>query len=224
MRKVFRYLLKVLGFLGLLILLYALAALVGSLIPVNRHQDKAEGDIEIFLRTNGVHTSYIFPAENEVFDWNEIIDPNHTLSKRTTFSFISFGWGDLEFYEKTPQWSDLTFPVAFRALFLSSPSALHVELHDLVILNERVVSVKISEKQYERLVDHVLGSFQMDPRKNLEPVRGLHYNQADVFYLSNKSFSIFHTCNTWVNAGLKKAEMKACLWTPVDKGVFYQYR
>ena len=47
----------------LAMLLYFVAALIGSVIPVNTDRVPG-GDITIFLRTNGVHTDFIFPVEN----------------------------------------------------------------------------------------------------------------------------------------------------------------
>ena len=32
--------------------------------------------------------------------------------------FVSFGWGDKNFYANTPTWKDVTFSVGFKALFL----------------------------------------------------------------------------------------------------------
>lgn len=213
------------GILSLLIvmLLYFIAALLGSVIPVNVEQPE-NGEITIYLRTNGVHTDLVFPLKNEVMNWEEIADPQHTLSKRTDFSYISFGWGDLEFYEKTPEWSDLTFPVAFQAVFLPKPSALHVEFMESRRSRYPMVPVEITSSQYRVLSQYVAESFETNTVGRVQPVKDLHYNQNDVFYQAKRSLNFFYTCNTWVNNGLKKANMKACLWTPFDEGIFYHYR
>ncbi|MFO7721348.1 MAG: DUF2459 domain-containing protein, partial [Gillisia sp.] len=31
------------------------------------------------------------------------------------------------------------------------------------------------------------------------------------------------TCNTWVNEALKHSGLKACLWTPIEEGIFLRY-
>lgn len=222
MEKVVRVLLNWLIFLSSLLLLYMVSALVGSAIPVNWDQSET-GDVEIFIRTNGVHTSFVFPAENHIVNWKDLVPPEYTLSKRSNFNYISFGWGDLEFYRKTPNWEDLTLPVAFRALFRETPSAVHVEYHNAMRMSEPLFPVQITGEQYRKLISFIMGSFKKDFERNLQPIEGLHYNQQDVFYLSNKNFSLFKTCNTWVNNGLKRADMKACLWTPFDEGILFQY-
>ncbi|HXU27639.1 MAG TPA: DUF2459 domain-containing protein, partial [Bacteroidia bacterium] len=46
----------------------------------------------------------------------------------------------------------------------------------------------------------------------------------DSFYEAVGVYGLFYTCNTWANNGLKYCGQKACLWTPFEKGIFYQYR
>lgn len=220
---------KVLRFLGkgllsflLVMLLYFVAALIGSAIPVNTDQPEY-GDITIYLRTNGVHTDYVFPVKTEVIDWTEVVDPETILSTKENFRFISFGWGDLEFYKNTPEWADLEFPVAFQAVFLESPSALHVQYQENIRLHQPAVPVEVTKEQYERLVTHVLNTFKRDVSRNVRPVENLHYNQHDAFFHAWGSLHFFYTCNTWVNEGLKKSGLRACLWTPFDDGIFFQY-
>lgn len=223
MKTAFKFIIKTLAGLILLLLLYLLAAVVGSIIPVNKDFEPTEGEVEIFFRTNGVHTSLILPLENRIIDWKEIVDFEHTLSNRKDFRYISFGWGDLGFYKNTPNWSDLTVPTAFRALFLKSPSALNVEFYRKISEDDDTFAIQISNEQYHALTAYIQDSFKYDPNGNARPVPDLHYNEKDVFYHAQRHLTLFYTCNTWSNNALKKAEIRACLWTPFDKAIFYQY-
>jgi uncharacterized protein (TIGR02117 family) len=207
----------------ILMLLYFVSAVTGSAISVNKDQPQG-GNITIYLRTNGVHTDYIFPVKNEIMHWQELVSPQYTLSKRANYNYISFGWGDLEFYQNTPEWSDLSFPTAMQAVFLPSPSAMHVEFESAPRFTQPVISVDISEAQYRDLVRYVAQSFELDASGNVIPVANLHYNQNDAFFRAKRSLNAFYTCNTWINNGLKNASLRACLWTPFDDGIFYQYR
>lgn len=221
--KVLEFLAKALLSFLLVMLLYFVAAVAGSVIPVNTSQPK-DGNVTIYLRTNGVHTDFIFPVRNKIMDWEELIPSGTILSKTATFQYISFGWGDLKFYKETEEWSDLRFPVAFQAVFLKKPSALHVTFEPAIRMTKPVVAVNITEKQYKKLVEYVHATFKTDNAGNPNPVEGLHYNQHDAFFHANGSLHFFYTCNTWVNDGLKHADLRACLWTPLDEGIFYQYR
>ncbi|GAB2774191.1 TIGR02117 family protein [Salinimicrobium soli] len=222
MIRVVRFILKGILSLLLVMLLYFVAALFGSIIPVNTSQPEG-GEITIYLRTNGTHTDLVFPVRNAQRDWSRIIDPELSLSKRTDFRYISFGWGDLEFYRKTPEWNDLRFPVAFQAVFLRHPSALHVEYLGPLQVEQPYLPIQITIEQYNELSQYVLDSFKRNASGKLQPVPNLHYNRNDIFYLAEGSLNFFYTCNTWVNSGLKKAGLRACLWTPFDDGIFYQY-
>jgi hypothetical protein len=71
-------------------------------------------DREIYITTNGVHLDIVLPVEN--------VEPEF-LSRLEILpgtKYVSFGWGDKEFYINTPQWKDLTLKTAFKALFLKS--------------------------------------------------------------------------------------------------------
>lgn len=213
------------GLLALLTItiLYLAVAIACSAIPVNRTQPEG-GDITIYLRSNGIHTDFIFPIENEVIAWENLTKSEHTLSNRSDFKYVSFGWGDLEFYQQTPEWSDLRFPVAFQAVFLRKPSALHVEFLPALNFEHPILPVEVTREQYSKLTNFVKDSFQKDLSGDVIPVKDLHYNPNDAFYLANRSLNLFYTCNTWVNEGLKKSGLRACLWTPFDEGILYQNR
>lgn len=223
-------LLRILRFLGkgliallTVLLLYFVIALIGSVIPVNTDQAESH-EVTIYLRSNGVHTDFIFPIKNRAMDWSKIVDPRLTLSGREDFRFISIGWGDLEFYRETEEWQDLEFPVALRAVFMPKPAALHVEFQDVLRFHQPLVPVNISNEQYKALVDYVLGTFKKNYSGELQLLKEMHYNRNDLFFRARGSLNLFYTCNTWVNNGLKAAEMKACLWTPFDEGILNQYR
>ena len=224
------YLVRILIFLrnGLLAvlsltILYLVIAIICSAIPVNSTQTET-GEITIYLRSNGMHTDFVFPVKNEVKNWQQLSKPEHTLSKRADFKYVSFGWGDLEFYQQTPEWSDLRFPVAFQAVFLRKQSAMHVEFLDGLYYQRSIIPLQITRNQYSELANFISQSFQRDPSGNVTPVKDLHYGPNDAFYPAKRSLNLFYTCNTWVNEGLKKAGLPSCLWTPFDEGIFYQNR
>ncbi|NJW51703.1 TIGR02117 family protein [Salinimicrobium oceani] len=221
--RIIRFFAKGLLAFLLLMLLYFVGAIIGSVIPVNLAQPE-NGEISIYLRSNGAHTDFIFPIENEVVNWNKLISAEHILSKRGNFNYISFGWGDLEFYQKTPEWDDVAFPTAMQAVFLPTPSAMHVEFESGIRMHQPTIPINITRQQYLKLSEYVYQSFEKNPAGDIKPVKALHYNKNDAFFHANRALNLFYTCNTWVNNGLKYADMKACLWTPFDTGIFYQYQ
>lgn len=203
----------------LVLLLYFTAALAGSLIPVNT-EGAENGEIKMYLRTDGAKMSFVLPLQNEVVDWSRILTSENTLSKREDFSYVSFSWDDLQAFENPSEGGN--FPVAFRAVFQPGPSAVHVQFLQRLRFDKPMVPVKLSRLQYKKLSEYILNSFKLRDHMLPRPLE-LKYNEDDIFYPARRSVHFFYNANTWVNNGLKKADLPACLWTPFDEGIFNQY-
>lgn len=140
--------------------------------------------------------------------------------------YASVGWGDRGFYLQTPNWSDLRFSVAFKAMFHLGSSAMHVNFLKSVHPSPTCVQIRLSQLQYLSLVGYIERSFRKDANGNSVVIPSVNdgYGPDDAFYESPYTYDLFHTCNTWANNALKAAGKKACLWTATDKGIFFQYR
>jgi hypothetical protein len=70
------------------------------------------------------------------------------------------------------------------------------------------------------LLKYLSNSFKKDDGKIQKiDIDGYAYN--DSFYDANGSFSIFKTCNIWVNKALKEANIETSVWSPFDIGILY---
>lgn len=205
-------------------LIYMALVLVGAAIPVNSNASTHNPDLKIYLVSNGMHTDIVVPAHNAIMDWSSIVRAEHTLSNNHKYKYLSFGWGDLGFYANTPRWEDLTLDTGFRALFLKTPSAVHVTFLEVIEEGEDTRTLYLNNAQYMKLTQYIKNTFAYDAETTKsQPVTGLHYTQNDAFYKARGSLHLFNTCNTWVNNGLKEAGLKAALWTPFVEGIFYHY-
>lgn len=224
MAKPIRKLLKIiipllLGFFGLL-MIYMIVALIGMWVPVNANNKQPEVGVEIFVSTNSLHADLIVPLEHPIIDWSDHINLEAFTDPRNP-TYISFGWGDKNFYLYTPTMADLTIGTLFKALFVPSESAMHVSLYSHEpLMDEYTSAIILYEPDYQVLVKHILGSFE---KKGEQFVlyEGMGYNDHDNFYAAKGKYSLLWTCNNWTNQGLKKAGVKNSLWTPFDWGVFY---
>jgi uncharacterized protein (TIGR02117 family) len=227
LKKIFKKVSYVLLTIISLLLIYVLAAWLLPYIPVNKNaQREGPEEISIYIKTNGVHTDIVAPMHSPLIDWNTIVPFENTDSKDTTFQYASFGWGDKGFYLETPNWSDLKFSVAFKAMFHLGASAMHVTFYKDMPLTEKCKEIKISKQEYEQLIIYIKKSFQYDANdKTIQIITNNDgYGADDAFYEAAGVYDLFHTCNTWANNALKAANQKACLWTALDKGIFYQYK
>lgn len=207
--------------LGLTVL-YGLFALVLSLIPVNAGAPQATEGIEIYITSNGVHTDFNVPVVSAAIDWRRHFSVQDYAGADASFQRIAFGWGDKGFYLRTPSWSDLTFATAVNALFLPSPTAMHVSYYRRSPLpDENSRKLYLSPEQYQQLIDYILKDFEKTANGEIMLIPDAGYGPYDNFYEAEGSYSLFYTSNNWVNEGLKEIGVKTALWSPFDKGIFY---
>ncbi|MCU0438273.1 MAG: TIGR02117 family protein [Raineya sp.] len=211
-------------FLVTLLGTYALSAYTLSRMGVEAEPNTSE-DVSIYILTNGVHTDIVLPIKTAYIDWSKEIKFENTRSKDTTFQYVALGWGDKGFYLETPTWADLKFSTAFKAAFGLSKTAIHATFYQELKENKNCVKIKISAQQYQNLISYIKKSFKSDAEGHfLHIITNANYGKSDAFYEATGSYSLFHTCNTWTNNALKASGQKACVWTPFDTGIFYQYQ
>lgn len=210
-----------LGFV-LLLVLYIATALVLSMIPAS---EKPGEGVTVYLLSNGVHTDIVVPVENSLFNWKTLVDPANTRGKQADLPWLAMGWGHRGFYLETPTWADLTVGTACNAAFGLGESVLHATFYKDLKESDLCYKLHLSNKQYQQLVDFVQQSFYRNNQGSTVPI-ATHalYGDNDVFYEAIGKYSLFHTCNTWTNNALKACEKKACVWTPLEWGIFYHYR
>jgi uncharacterized protein (TIGR02117 family) len=212
-------LLSIIAFL----LVYLFAAYTLSRISLAAENDTRK-DIPIYIRTNGVHTDIVVPVHHELFDWSKEIKVTHTQASDTNFSHLALGWGDKGFYLETPTWADLKVSTALKAATGLSNTAIHATYLEKVKEDLSCKRIEISRKQYQRLIMFITSSFQKDKEGHFMHIKtNANYGKTDAFYEANGSYSLFHTCNTWANNGLKACGQKCCFWTPFDTGIFLNY-
>jgi uncharacterized protein (TIGR02117 family) len=221
--KLLHWPLKIIGVFFLLVATYFIFAFTLSAIPVNSgFKEEEKKSVTIYIFTNGVHTDLVFPFQNEQMDWSKYVSSSQTTSRKTT-EFAAFGWGDKGFYLQTKTWDDLKLKTAFNALFYLSSTAMHVSFYNKLQENESCKKIHISKDSYQKLTEYVIQSFKLDSTGNSQLIKDAHYWDNDIFYEANGTYSLFFTCNTWANEGLKDSDLKACVWTPFDYGMFRQY-
>jgi uncharacterized protein (TIGR02117 family) len=195
-----------------------------SSISVSGEETK-NPNIAIYIITNGDHTDIVVPVKNRQMDWSEKIAFSNTTSKDTSYYYLAIGWGDKEFYLDTPTWSQLKFPVAFKACFGLNTTAMHTTFYHTMTESDQCRKILINEDQYQRLIDFITDKFQQDSHGNFINIKtDAVYGDSDAFYEAKGRYSLFYTCNTWANDALKSAGQKACLWTAFNVGIFSQYK
>ena len=73
--------------------LYLLAALIGSLVPVNSGWREPTEGTAIYLADNGIHADIVMPVKADGLDWSRVVRPGDFAAVDPNASFIAFGAG-----------------------------------------------------------------------------------------------------------------------------------
>ncbi|WP_341216331.1 DUF2459 domain-containing protein [uncultured Wocania sp.] len=204
----------ILGVLAIPVI-YLLISLVLTSITVNESEASLNAEKTIYLSTNGVHLDIVIPV-------SDVDDALKKGLKMKGEKYLSFGWGDENFYLNTPTWNDLTFKTAFSAMFLKGNSLIHLTRY--LGKNPKWTVVSLNEKQLSKLNMYILNAFEFDKDRNKIILENKGYAFNDDFYKAKGSYSIIKTCNSWVNSALKTSDLKSCYWTPFDFGIINKYK
>lgn len=216
----------ILGSFLSLVFMYMTVSVILSMIPILSNLDSSYSApyTEIYIVSNGVHTDIVMPISNAIIDWKVIFD--HEGDSFLSEDYISVGWGNKDFFLNTPNWSDLTFKLLLTSTFGFGNSVLHISYINRSLQQDgSCVKIILSERQYKNLTHYILNTLKYNDKNTpilLSPVVG--YTINDYFYEAKGNYSLFYTCNTWVNDALKVTGQKAALWTPFAKGIFFHYQ
>lgn len=205
--------------------IYGIIAFFASRVTVEGRNDKGE-KIQIYLMQSGVHTDFLVPVKNNEIDWTKFFPRENTKLNDTNTRYLAIGWGDKNFYMNTPEWSDLTFKTAVFCMTGLGKSAIHSTYYYDVPKDKPTVQLTLSKKQYENLIRYVQNTLVLTKTQQsfcITPTNKKVVSDNDAYYEAHMRYHLFHTCNTWINNGLKASQKKACLWTPTSGGIFYQY-
>lgn len=210
--KLAKTLLIMLVLIVVLFLNYLLFAWFLSWLTTTPAAKSCQGEQDhFFVSSNGVHVDIVLPVT--------ALDPEflEQLSLQEGTTYVGMGWGDEGFYLKTASWAELDWRVAAAAIFLPSPTLMHVTHYRRASTSWKRVWVCCEQK--EALLSYIKGSFKRSATGGLRYLPDRGYRDNDFFYKANGYYTGLYTCNIWANQALKKAQVKTAIWSPFDKGI-----
>lgn len=201
--------------------LYLVAALAGSLVPVNSHWAEPAAGTTIYLADNGVHVDIVMPIEAERLDWARIVPPGDFAAVDPNAGWIAFGAGEKRVYLDTPTWWDIT-PRTLSSALSGGDRVLHVEYVPSPAYTVR--QIRLRPEEYRRLWAAIRADFALDRRGRTQRIDHPGYGPADAFYRATGKASAFRTCNSWVAGRLRLAGVETSLWPPFAQGLVWRYR
>ncbi len=224
LKKVLKTGLKIIFYFIAFAFFYLLIAFLLSSIPV-AGEANTKDDIDIYILTNGIHVDIVVPSITDKYNWFEEIEHLTSEVEIPMYKYLAIGWGDKGFYINTPTWSDLKASTAIKACLGLNGSAIHATYYKRMQESETCKKISISEDQYDRLVNYIRNSLEKNSDgKFIEIKSNSFQGNIDAFYEAKGRYSIFNTCNSWANRGLKVSGQRACLWTAFQNGIFSKYK
>lgn len=198
-------------------LAYLLAALIGSLVPVNRAWNEPDEGVTIYIADNGIHADLILPARAEGLDWAPLIPKRDFAAPDPAARWVAFGAGEERVYLDTPEWRDITPRTIWSAL-AGGKRVMHVEWVSDPGYAAR--EVRLRPEEYRRLWQAILSDFGGRPDLIDHP----GYGPRDAFYRATGKASALRTCNNWAAGRLRLAGVETSLWPPFVQGLTWRYR
>ena len=189
--KIAKRVIKWIVYFLLIPVLYVIISLILSSISIDRKVKNQVSEKSIYLSTNGIHLNVVIPKDN--MDSLLLLGLKREQSDR----YLSFGWGDENFYLNTPTWGDLTFGNAFKAVFLKSSTLLHVTRYNSK--HPDWIEIKITENELKKLNTYLQSTFKTKENGMKIILENQGYTAVDDFYKAKGSYSCFKTCNRkWI--------------------------
>jgi len=201
--------------------LYLVAALMGSLVPVNGGWTEPAEGITVYLADNGIHSDIVMPVKALGLDWTPYAPKGDFASMPADSSWIAFGSGEQRVYLETPTWWDITPRTIWSAL-AGGKRVMHVEY--VPNPDYAVRQIRLRPEEYRRLWAAIRADFALDAHGRPQRIDHPGYGCCDAFYRAKGKESAVRTCNTWVANWLRLAGVRTSLWPPFVQGLVWRYR
>ena len=200
---------------------YLIAALIGSLVPVNGDWSEPDQGVTIYLANNGIHSDIIMPVKAQGLDWRQLIPVGDFAAADPSARWIAFGSGEKRVYLDTPTWWDITPRTLWSAL-AGGRRVMHVEyVHDP---GYAAREIRLRPEEYRRLWTAIRADFALDARGRPQRVDHRGYGCCDAFYKAGGKASAIRTCNAVAADWLRLAGIETSAWPPFVNGLTWRYR
>ncbi|HYE78221.1 MAG TPA: DUF2459 domain-containing protein, partial [bacterium] len=144
----------------------ALLALLlgGTLVPRHAGFVPTPGGVEVYVLSNGFHTSLLVPLREPRTGTNWLAHVGDTTWRRRFggYGYAAFGWGNEAFFLESYGGRFPRAGTVVRAL-LPGRSLMHVDFYRRAPqAGEQVAGLRVSEAQYRALAAYIAASFETD--------------------------------------------------------------
>jgi uncharacterized protein (TIGR02117 family) len=191
------------------IILYILTAYLLSFSPLNHKHSYSKKEEIIYIVYNNIHSDILFNLQDISDEWIR----EFPILKDKKRGYISFGWGDKETYLTTPTWDQIKISTSLKALFINTPSLMHVTYYPSLQYFIDIKPINITHEQSKIIKKSIFKSFDFTKKF----YHG--YRSNDIFYASTYKYNFIYTCNTWTGDILHNAHVIMSCWTPFSRNI-----
>ena len=189
--------------------LFPCAAWIAALTPVlGRAQNIKPTDPPIFICANFAHSEIVMPITDSEIDWQSMFELADVKLAHPEL-YLSFGWGDLAFFQQTGTWEDMRFDTSVAALMGGRPTTLRVVVQKIPRGDPECLMLVIDAEGRRALAGHIRETLATIP-----PILASGSTKYERYYIAKGRYGIFHTCNQWVSDGLRKAGLPYAWYAP----------
>ena len=206
------------GILGIISLF-----LIGAFIPRKwGNYSQQSCNYQICVADTGIHSNILVPIHH--YNWHNYLSIDQIgIDAVNNYKYLSFGWGDRDFYMSVTSLSDLKFSTTFKTLFLPTPSVMYVKGYQSLPKNIEVKCIYTDKANYLRLIKFIEASFKLDKNNRKIRIGNGHTSNAG-FYAAKGNYSILRTCNAWTAEALSKADINTPLWDGLSFAIMHHLR
>lgn len=201
--------------------IYLVAALIGSLVSVNRGWSEPARGTTVYIADNGIHADIIMPVSAQGLDWRPLIPRSDFAAPDADARWIAFGSGERRVYLNTPTWRDIT-PATIWSALAGGTRLMHVEYVASPYYAAR--QIRLRPEEYRRLWAAIRADFALDARGRPQRIDHPGYGRSDAFYEATGKANAVRTCNAVAARWLGLAGVKVSLWPPFVPGFTWRYR
>ncbi len=207
------------------ILLIISLLLISAFIPRKwGNYSKKACDYQICVVNTGFHSNILIPTKNNAYNWHNYLSIDKIgIDAVNNYKYLSFGWGDRDFYMTISSISDFNFYTIFKAAFLPTSSVMYVRGYQSLPQNTDFKCIYTNKANYLRLTKFIEASFKLD--RNHRKIRIANgYTSSAGFYAAKGNYSIFRTCNTWTGDALRKADINTPVWDSLSSAIMFHLK
>jgi len=182
---------------GLLLLLIIFPGCLGPVAGLYPPQENQPSTV-IYVVDHGWHTGVVIPRIEIPPDlWPEQTD-------FLDFDYLEVGWGDEGFYRA----QKITIGLALRAIFIPTPSILHIvgvnAPIDQYFYGSDIIEVELSGEGFRELCSFIDSTFDRGDNSRTTPLGPGIYGPS-LFYRASGYYYFPKTCNVWTARAIRRA-------------------